>query len=49
MDKETFIAPKGLLQALADYLATRPFREVAHFMEALSYVKPVDPAEDDVS
>ena len=38
------LIPTDLAQALADYLSTRPFREVAGFMGALQQLKP--PAEE---
>ena len=38
------LIPTDLAQSIADYLATRPFREVAGFMGALQQLKP--PAEN---
>ena len=37
------LIPTDLAQALADYLASQPFREVAGFMGALQQLKPADP------
>ena len=41
---KALLIPTDLAQAIADYLATRPFREVAGFMGALQQLKP--PAEN---
>lgn len=38
MDKETLTMPRGLMQALADYLQHRPYGEVAGFMQAISQI-----------
>jgi hypothetical protein len=40
--EEDLLIPAGLAQAIADYLATKPFREVANFMAALSQLKPAE-------
>lgn len=41
-----FLIPADLAQAIADYLATKPFREVAGLMSALQQIKPAEQADD---
>ncbi len=40
-----FIIPGDLAQTIADYLAARPYREVAAMIDALKQIKPVPPAK----
>ena len=35
-----FVIPGDLAQTIADYLATRPYREVAAMIQALQRMKP---------
>lgn len=48
-----FIINQQLAQALVDYLVTKPYYEVAHFVAALQQIKPAPsvepPALDDNS
>lgn len=37
---DQLLIPAALAQAIADYLATKPFQEVAGFMSALAQLKP---------
>lgn len=43
-----FFIPQDLLQAVGNYLSTRPYREVAGMVQALESLKPVQekPADD---
>lgn len=41
------LIPLDLAQKIADYLAQRPFREVADIMIALGQLKPATPVKTD--
>ena len=43
MEKETIEVKVELLQAVVNYLGTRPFREVVGMMQALGSLKPEKP------
>jgi len=38
---QKFTVPANVLQAVAEYLSTRPFKEVAGLIQALSQAEPV--------
>lgn len=37
-----FVVPVGLLQSIANYLATKPYQEVVQFLQALSKIPASD-------
>ena len=37
-----FVVPMGLLQSVTSYLTTKPYREVAPFLQELSKIKAQD-------
>ncbi|BBD38240.1 hypothetical protein Amn_31200 [Aminobacter sp. Y103A] len=43
---ENFLIPQALAQALLDYLAARPYREVHHFIDAMVRLQPADVQAD---
>lgn len=43
METQTFEIPGPLLSELMNYLATKPYREVAAAMQALQSLNPVAP------
>lgn len=44
-----FIIPAELAQAIANYLGTRPYVEVAGFINALQQLRPVQKEDRDAS
>lgn len=39
-ENSLLLIPSDLAQAIADYLVTRPYREVAHLVASLAQIKP---------
>ena len=49
VQEENFVIPAGLLQAVIDYLAARPYKEVAGALPQLLNLKPQPVAEEPVA
>lgn len=42
-----FKVQQGILQAIIDYLATKPYNEVVGLLNALQQVKPIEDKKED--